>query len=90
MPELERWRPGASWPPMPRLHVVRPTGPLPPGAATFAAIPEDELSNNIINSLYSCVEGENRQAQIREQFIENTTPVPPASELTAWPQPTDT
>lgn len=60
---------------------------LVPGAARIAretGESEDELPNNIINSLYSCVEGENRQAQIRQDF--ETIPRSPPPELNPAPE----
>jgi len=66
------WLPG-SWPmPEPVIPGV-PQARMPPGTYTQG------LPQNIVNSLFSCVEGENRQDEIRKAYYENNPPAPTRS-----------
>jgi hypothetical protein len=66
------WLPG-SWPmPEPFIPGV-PAARMPPGTYT------EGLPQNIVNSLFSCLEGENREDELRKQYLENNPPAPARS-----------
>jgi len=72
MPEPFFWAgpplPGARE--MPDQEAVSAQEPLPPGLYTKAK------PQNIVNSLYSCLEGENKQDEDRALWFKNNTPPP--------------
>jgi len=63
------WLPG-SWPmPEPIIPGV-PAARMPPGTYT------EGLPQNIVNSLYSCLEGELREDELRKRYLENNPQAP--------------
>jgi len=63
------WLPG-SWPmPEPVISGV-PAARMPPGTYT------EGLPQNIVNSLFSCLEGENREDALRNTWYENNPQAP--------------
>jgi len=85
------WLPGSYPEPGYPAHLRKPTAAalLVPGAR--AIVPEGSpegtytigLPNNVVQSLYSCIDGENKRDQVREEYYRINTPVP-----TPTPTPT--